>query len=324
MRPARFLAVRAANTLAVLLLVALLTFFLLGRAPGDYLSDLAANPQISPATLEQLRQLYGLDQPFYISFWNWATTLLRGDAGYSFVYQRPIRDLLGERVVNTLLLNTLALLLAWGTGVALGAGAAWACEMQRRPWLDWPAGALATLLAATPTVVLAVALLAVAASWGLPVGGLPLGSEQRGLARIAELARHALLPALAVTTVILPDILRHTRTSVGATLHSAYVQTARAKGAGPARILWVHALRNACNPLATLFGFSVSSLLSASLLVEVIMNWPGIGQLAFDAVVRRDIFLVVDLAVLSAFLLMAGNLIGDLLRYAADPRIAHP
>ncbi len=301
---------RFVNAIGVLLMVPLLTFFLLGRAPGDYLSELAANPQISAETLAHLRVQYGLDQPFYIKFWHWASTAAHGDFGYSFVYQRPIRDLLSERIGNTLLLNGVALSLAWLLGIVLGAVAAWFRKA------GWWIGSLSTLLTSTPSVVLSLLLLGLALRLGLPVGGMTAS----GSSGLLDLLRHLLLPAAAVTAVLLPSILRHTETAVAESLQSPYIATARAKGLTEFRILFHHALRNALNPLTTLFGYSISALLSASLVVEIVMNWPGIGQLTFDAVIRRDIFLVVDLTVLSAFLLLAGNVIGDLLLHFSDPR----
>lgn len=319
MRLGRFLLTRLLNAAAILLLVALLSFLMVGQAPGDYLNELASDPQVSPASLQQMRQQYGLDRPFHIKFLNWLQTGLAGNLGYSFVYQRPIAGLIRERIWNTVLLNGVALLAAWGAGVTLGVVAA----LKRGTVVDWLVGALATLLVSTPAVIVSLLLLMLAARLGLPIGGMSApDSEALPLAgRLADLARHLALPAAAVTAVLLPAVVRHTRAAMEEALEAGYIQTARAKGAGRARILIHHALRNALNPLTTLFGFSVSALLSASLLVEVVMSWPGIGQLTYDAVLRRDLFLVVDLAVLSALLLMAGNMVGDLLLRLADPRV---
>ncbi len=320
MKLGRFLLARLLNAVAILLLVALLSFLMVGRAPGDYLNELASDPQVSAASLEQMRQQYGLDKPFHIKFVNWLQTAASGDWGYSFVYQRPIAELISERVWNTVLLNGVALLAAWVLGVAAGVLAA----LKHGKATDWIIGAAATLLVSVPAVILSLLLLVLAARLGLPIGGMT-GSDYETLpwgARVADLLRHLALPAAAVTAVLLPAVIRHTRTAMNESLAAEYIRTARAKGLGHARIIIHHALRNALNPLTTLFGFSVSALLSASLLVEVVMGWPGIGQLTYDAVLRRDLFLVVDLAVVSALLLMIGNIIGDLLLRLVDPRVA--
>jgi peptide/nickel transport system permease protein len=267
-----------------------------------------------------MRAEYGLDEPFYRKFWQWERAVMSGDLGYSFVYHRPIRQLVAERVWNTVLLNGLALAAAWILGVALGLAAA----ARRGLFIDWAIRSGTTVLMSTPTVILAVLLLAAGAQVGLPIGGLPVEAMdgQSFAARTMDLARHLLLPVAAVAAVWLPAIARHTRDAVVAALREPYMLAARARGVGHRRLFLVHAFRESLNPLSSLFGLSVSALVSASLLVEIVMSWPGIGQLTYDAVLKRDIFLVVDLVQLSALFLLVGNIVGDLLLYAVDPRAA--
>jgi len=316
---ARLILARIISSLVVMTIVALLTFALIGAAPGTYLDELSANPQISSDLLSRMREQYGLDQPFYRKFWEWERGLIRGDLGYSFAYHRPVRQLVGERVWNTFLLNGVALAAAWMLGVALGLAAA----ARRGSLIDWAIGGGTAVLMSTPTVILAVLLLAGGAQVGLPIGGLHVQAVNQGFAdRITDLARHLLLPAAAVAAVWLPAIARHTRGAVVTALQEPHMLAARARGIGPGRLLLVHAFRASLNPLSSLFGPSVSALVSASLLVEVVMSWPGIGQLMYDAVLRRDIFLVVDLVQLAALFLLAGNIVGDLLLRAVDPRAA--
>ncbi len=318
--PWRFFAARVGNAAVVALLVPVLTLFLLGRAPGDYLSELAANPQVSQTTLAQLRAEYGIDQPLPFKYLHWLRNAAHGDLGFSLVYQRPIADLIGARLWNTALLNSLALLLAWTMGI----GVSLLVSLPRRSrWPDWLAGAAATLMASVPAVLAALLLLAAAAATGLPVGGMTSRDwdELAFGVRIVDLSRHLLLPVIAVSLAWLPVVIRHTRAALDRTLREPYIATARAKGVSSARVLVAHAFRNAIGPLAAYFGLSVSALLSASLPVEVVMGWPGLGQLAYDAVLKRDIFLVTDLAVIAALLLLAGNLIGDALLYWSDPRL---
>jgi peptide/nickel transport system permease protein len=311
---------RITSSLVVTAIVALLTFALIGAAPGTYLDELSANPQISSDLLSRMREQYGLDQPFYRRFWQWERDLMRGDLGYSFAYHRPIRQLVGERVWNTFLLNGVALAAAWMLGVALGLAAA----ARRGSFIDWAIGGGTAILMSTPTVILAVLLLAGGAQVGLPIGGLYIQAVngQSFAARMTDLARHLLLPAAAVTAVWLPAIARHTRGAVVTALQEPHMLAARARGIGHGRLLLVHAFRESLNPLSSLFGSSVSALVSASLLVEVVMSWPGIGQLMYEAVLKRDIFLVVDLVQLAALFLLAGNIVGDLLLRAVDPRAA--
>jgi len=309
--------VRLGNALIVMALVALLTFLLIDLAPGSYLGDLATNPQISAEAVERMRVQFGLDQPFYRKFLRWGRSMASGDFGYSFVYQRPIGQLIAERLSNTVLLNVIALTAAWTLGLALGLAAA----ASRGSPIDWVIGAVTTILLASPGVVLAVLLLAGAARVGLPIGGLSGGDEVGTVHRFVDLLRHLIVPAAAIALVWFPAIARHTRAALIAALDAPYVLGARSRGVGRWRLLLVHALREALAPVSTLFGLSLSAVLSASLVVEVVMAWPGIGQLAYDAVFKRDIFLVVDLAQLSAILLLIGNAIGDLLLRRLDPRV---
>jgi peptide/nickel transport system permease protein len=320
MRIARFIAVRLANSVVVMALVAVLTFLLIDLAPGSVIDDLQANPQLSSDTLARIRTQYALDQPFYRKFWRWGRSLAKGDLGDSFVYQRPIRQLLGERIANTILLNGCALLLAWLAGLGLGLVAAAA----RGSFVEWMVDALTAALLSTPVVVTSLVLLVFAARAGLPIGGLSLSARESmtGLSRLLDGARHLLLPMLAVASVWMPAIARHTHAALLETLGTPHALAARARGVGPGRLLLVHALREALNPLTSLVGLSVAGLVSASFVVEVVMAWPGIGALTYDAVIRRDIFLVVDLVQLAALLLLAGNTVGDLLLHAVDPRIS--
>ena len=317
----RFVASRVSNALVVALLVPILTLFLLGRAPGDYLSELAANPQVSTNTLAQLRVQYGIDQPLPLKYIAWIKNVAHGDLGFSLVYQRPIRELIGARLWNTVLLNGLALLLAWSLGIAISL----LVTLPRRAlWPAWLAGAAAVLMVSLPAVLVALVLLALAVPAGLPVGGMTSANwDDLGLgARMIDLLRHLILPVAAVSMVWLPLVIRHTRSALEQSMREPYIVTARAKGLSGARVLIAHAFRNALNPLATFFGLSVSALLSASLPVEVVMGWPGLGQLTYDAVLKRDIFLVMDLAVIAALLLLVGNLLGDALLYLSDPRLS--
>ena len=140
--------------------------------------------------------------------------------------------------------------------------------------------------------------------------------------RLIDLARHLLLPAIAVAAIWISAIAQHTRAAITVALDSPHMLAARARGISRTRLVLVHAVREALNPLTSFFGISISGLVSASLVVEVVMAWPGIGALAYDAVLKRDIFLVVDLVQLSALMLLVGNTIGDILLRLVDPRTA--
>ena len=265
--------VRLGNALIVMALVALLTFLLIDLAPGSYLGDLATNPQISAETVERMRVQFGLDQPFYQKFLRWGRSVASGDFGYSFVYQRPIGQLIAERLSNTVLLNVIALTAAWTLGLALGLAAA----ASRGSPIDWAIGAVTTILLASPGVVLAVLLLAGAARVGLPIGGLSGGDDAGGTVhRFVDLLRHLIVPAAAIALVWFPAIARHTRAALIAALDAPYVLGARSRGVGRWRLLLVHALREALAPVSTLLACRCPR--SSAPRSSSKSSWPGPGS----------------------------------------------
>ena len=310
----RYLMRRAVHGAALLVGVSLLSFLLLSLAPGNYLSQMRLDPQISPETIAALRARYGLDQPLPVTYLRWAASVARGDMGYSFAYNTPAAPLLFRRAANTLVLTVTAALLAWLLSVPLGV---WMAARAGR-WPDRLGTAAMGTLLAVPDLLLALGLMMLAVRTGaLPAGGMH-SADASGL---GDLAKHLILPAAVLVVGALPILVRHVRASVLEVLGTPYIQAARAHGIPPARLLFRHVLRAASNPLISLAGFWAGTLLSASLLVEVIMGWPGLGPLLLEAMLARDLFLVIDGVLLSAVFLVGGNLLADVLLYVADPRI---
>ena len=185
------------------------------------------------------------------------------------------------------------------------------------------AGTTSTLLA-IPDLVLGLLLLLLALKSGLfPIGGmLSLDHDQLGLwARLLDRVHHLVLPVSALTVATAPYLARHVQASVAEVLEARFIRTARSWGMRRRRLLYRHALPAAANPLITLFGFSIASLLSASLLIEIVLGWPGVGPLLLDAILARDVYVVIGAVLASTLLLVIGNLIADLMLYATDPRI---
>lgn len=299
----RFLLRRLAYTALVLFGVSVLTFLFVELAPGDYFAEMRLDPRIAPETVAALRARYGLTSPLPVRYARWLGGALRGDLGYSFAYGIPAAALVWARARNTLLLTATAMALAWLLAVPLGAWCAW----RRGRWVDrLCSGGLAALMS-VPELVLALGLLlfAVRTGW-FPTGG------------------HLFLPACALALAMLPVLTRHTRAAVAEALAMPFARAARAHGIGPARLLFRHALPAAANPLVTLLGFSLGGLLSGSLAVEAVMAWPGLGTLLLEAILARDVYIVVAGVMLSTVMLAVGNLVADILLYAADPRIRRP
>jgi len=316
----RRLAARALAAVVLLPVVALASFALAELAPGDFFAEMRLDPRLSEAHVKALREEAGLDRPLLERYGRWLGSVASGDLGYSFAYGQPVAPLLWPRVRNSLLLNGVATALAWALAVPLGVF--WA-RARGRPASHLFAAATAGLLA-VPDVVVALALLMLAVRTGwFPAGGMvSLGHEEMdAAARAADVARHMVLPVLALVLGVLPVLVRHVRTAVAEALEAPFVRAARAHGLSEARVLFLHALPAAANPLVSLFGLSIASLLSLSLLVEVVMAWPGLGPLMLEAILARDLHLVVGPVLASTLLLLVGNLVADLLLAAVDPRI---
>ncbi len=296
----RFVAVRVLQAVAMVTIVAVAAFLMLEAAPGDFLTDLKSNPSIPAATVERLQHEFALNQPPAYRLLHWLRSLLLGDFGLSLTWNRPVAELLWPRVRNTALLSFTGLLGAWLLGVPL---AAWAAA-RSGSWGSRAGALVVSVLVAIPDLLLALFMLvaAVNTKWIAVSGSLPGAG-------------------LTLALISFPAIYRHTFASVRQVMGEPFVESARAHGLSPLRVWVGHILPAAANPLISLFGLSVSSLLSASLIVEVVLGWPGLGPLLLESVAARDHHVVLAGVVLSACLLAGSNLAVGLLLAVADPRI---
>lgn len=312
--------VRLARSVAVLFGVSLLAFAATSAAPGDFLSDAALAPQASRDTIRVWRDRFALDRPLPERYVRWVASVARGEGGYSLAYQAPVAPLVARRAPATLLLGGVALVVSWTLALVLGV---W-CAARATRWDGRAITLGSTALMGVPDLLLSVALLLAAARSGLlPTGGvmddLPAGAS--GVQRVVSVAHHLLLPVAALTLSLLPTLFQHVRASMLGVLKAPYLVAQRARGVPPARLLWRAALRAAANPIISLFGLSFAAVFSASMVVEVIMSWPGLGPLFLDAVHARDPHVVLAGVMLSAALLVLGNAASDGLLRVADPRI---
>jgi peptide/nickel transport system permease protein len=315
-----YLLRRGAQTLWIVVGVSLLTFLMVELAPGDFLTELRLDPRVSPSTVESLRSHYGLDQPAPLRYVHWLSALFRGDLGFSLAYDLPAASLLWPRALNTLSLTVPATIVAWLLALPLGIVAAAA----RGGWIDRAAGGATSLALAVPDLLVPLLLIAFAAQTGwFPAGGMAsLDAAGAGLAgRVADVARHGVLPLVALTVAILPVVFSHVRSAMLAALDAPSIRAARGHGIPRRTLLVRHAAPLAVNPLISLLGYSLATLLSASLLVEVLMGWPGLGPLFLEAILARDIYLVAGAVMFSTVFLAAGGLVADALLMLADPRI---
>ena len=316
----KYFARRLAHAILLLLAVSIFSLAILQLAPGDFFAPMELNPQISSRTIAGLRSQYGLDQSLPLRYGRWLHGVLKGDLGASFAYNSPVAPLLAVRARNTLLLTGTAMLLAWLIAMPLGMWSA----VHRGKWGDRAAGVVTSGLLTVPDLVLFLVLLLVAVRTGwFPTGGMVSAAftELNVWNKVKDIAVHLFLPALGLAIATLPPLVRHVRSAMIEVLEAPFIRAARAHGIAERRVLFRYALPVAANPLISLFGLSVATMLSASLLVEVILSWPGVGPLLVDAILAKDVYVVIGAVMLSSVFLVAGNLFADLLLFAADPRM---
>jgi peptide/nickel transport system permease protein len=316
----RYFSRRLAHGLFVLAGVSVLSFVLIALAPGDFLNEMRLDPRMPPETVAALRDRYGLDRPLPLQYLHWLQSVRHGELGYSFAYNSPVASLLWPRARNTLLLTVPATTIAWLIAVPLGA---WSAS-QRGRWADRAFAVVTTALLLVPELLLALLLLLFAARTGyFPVGGMtsPRVAELGTWEKLRDLVVHLVLPASALILLMLPLLVRHVRASLIDVLSTPFIQAARARGVPRRRLLFRDALRAAANPLFSLLGLSIAGLLSMSLVVEAVMSWPGLGPLLLEAIAARDLHVVIGAVMCSTLLLLAGNLLADVLLYLADPRL---
>ena len=316
----RFLLRRVLQALFLLFGASLLTFLFSTLAPGNYFDEMRLNPQISANTVAALRAQHQLNSPLPVRYAHWVNSVAHGEMGFSFAYNSPVAPLLWVRARNTLLLTVTATLLAWLLALPLGIWSATHAGKLSDRALTWSTAGLL----ATPELVLSLGLLILAVRTGwFPTGGMvSVGYDSLSLfQKVRDVAAHMILPVAALVLSALPILIRHVRAGLAEQLDAPFLRVAAAHGLSRRTLLYRYALRAAANPLISLFGFSVGALLSGSLIVEVVMSWPGLGPLLLEAILARDLYVVIGGVLFSTIFLIAGNFLADLLLYWADPRI---
>ena len=316
----RYFLRRLMHAAFLLIGVSILTFLFSTLAPGSYFDEMRLNPQISRETVAALRAQYQLDRPLPVRYLRWVNSLLHGEMGFSFAYNSPVAPLLWVRARNTLLLTVTATLIAWALALPVGIWSATTLGRLPDRTLSWATAALLVI----PDLVLAIGLLILAVRTGwFPTGGMVSISFENlsPLQKFRDIALHLELPVMALVLSALPMLVRHVRAAVAEVLDAPFLRAAAGHGIQRRTLLYRYALRAAANPLISLFGFSVGALLSGSLLVEVVMSWPGLGPLLLDAILARDLYVVIGGVLCSTIFLVAGNFLADVLIYSVDPRI---
>ena len=305
---------------AVVLGVVTLTFLLLHLAPGDPV-ELLLGPTATPEQIDQQRHALGLDRPLPVQLGSWMARFVRGDWGTSIARGRPVRALLGEAWPATAGLVALSLLLSYLIGIVVGAVQA----ARSRSRLDTVLSVTTVTLFAMPSYWLALMLVLVFTYWAraLPAFGIAGFDADylSGGAWLLDRLRHLALPLLTLTLIGIGGAARYVRGAMLDTLAQPFIRTAAAKGLPPRAVVGRHALRNALTPVITLLGLSLPALFSGAIFVEAVFAWPGVGRVLVEAVQGRDYPVVMAATAISATLVVAGNMLADILAAAVDPRV---
>ncbi len=306
----------------LLLAITFIGFVCINLAPGNYFDSLKQNPQISEETIRIYEQRYHLDQNVFIQYYYWLVNVLKLDFGYSFAYKIPVFEVLKSRMFNTFILSLSVLLFSWLIAIPLGIY----CAVHQHKASDKFFSFLSFIGLSIPSFFFALLLLYFASLTGiLPAGGMhSLGYENFSpWAKFMDLLKHLIIPTLVIGTSSIAGLQRLMRGNMLEVLRAQYITTARAKGLPENRVIYVHAVRNAINPMVTIFGGSLASLLSGAALTEIITSWPGLGKLMLEAVTSQDLYLFAGDLLMISFLLILGYLIADIILAWVDPRIQY-
>lgn len=315
-----FILRRFLTLIPLLLGITALVFILMSLAPGDFLTPVKAQRDVPAELIEAIKEDFGLDRPWYIQYVKWLGNMMQGDLGHSWAFKMPVADLIGQRLLATFLLSLVALTFAWCIAIPLGVLAA----IYKNSIFDRASAVLAYAALSIPEFFLALLLIFFAAQTGwFPMGGATsIDYEYMSLGgQILDRAYHLILPGLALGIGSIASIMRIMRANFLDTIRAEYVKTARAKGVKEFSVMFKHVLRNAINPLISAFGFAFSTLLSGALMVEIVLQYPGLGQLMYQSILREDQFVVLASVMLGCTMLVFGNLLADVLLAWSDPRI---
>lgn len=315
----KYITKRILQVIPLLIIVSIISFFIIRLSPVDPLAELRLNPSISQETLDKEVKRLNLDKPIYVQYISWAKSLIKWDLGYTSTGEK-VSVKLKERIPNTLLLTVVVIFMTWAAGIPLGILAA----VKKETAFDRFLTVISSIGMAIPSFFFAILMLIFAVKTGwFPVGGLTsYNFNELGFwGKFTDIARHLILPSIVLFTISLSGLQRQMRANMLEVLDSDYVKFARAKGLSEWRVLFKHALRNAINPMITLLGFEFAGLLSGAALTEYVFQYPGLGRLILEAVMKSDINLVMASLMMGTIMLILGNLIADILLMITDPRL---
>ncbi|MCC3705060.1 ABC transporter permease [Rouxiella badensis] len=310
---------RVVISIPVLIGISLVVFFLIKLQPGDPLVGMIS-PETTPEQKQEMLRQAGYLDPLWLQYLRWASRAVFGDFGYSLQSGAPVLTLIDERIVNTLLLAgsslLITLLIALPAGIFLG--------LRRGSLPDIMASLFSFVAISIPVFFIAILLVKIFAinlRW-FPVSGVStLGTHDHGAAYLYDVARHLFLPAVTLAIGNIAIFSRYLRSDISHLINQNFIKALFAKGLKRRAVIYPHLLKNASKPLITVIGMEIPALLSATLLTEIIFNWPGIGRLSFDAIQSRDYPLLMGIVLFLAVITLVINIVADILYAVVDPRV---
>lgn len=310
----------------VLFLISVISFAIIELPEGDYLSQLTyemelSGDMVSLNRLARLRNRYGLDDPVYVRYWKWISGWFQGDFGESFVYNLPVREVIGSRMLLTVVISISTMLFTYLVSIPIGIYSA----THKYSFLDYVFTIIGFLGLSVPNFLLALVLIVIwAYVFNQPVGGLfssQFTNAPWSLAKVWDLAKHMWIPIVVIGTSGTAGMIRIMRANLLDILGHQYIKTAYSKGLKDRVVIYKHAVRVAINPIISMFGMSLPNVVSGETITAIVLNLPTVGPLLHESLVSRDMYLAGTLIMLLAIFLQIGNLIADFLLALVDPRI---
>ncbi len=318
-----YIAKRLLQAIPLLLAISVVSFFIMQLAPGDYLDTIRMNPNISDEFVDNLKESYGLDKSPVEQYFMWLGKMLRFDFGHSFEFNIPVIKVIAPRLLNTLILAIAALIVSWIIGILIGVYSA----VNKYSIGDNILSVFAFVGLSIPNFFFALLLLFFIVRFriDLPVGGMTSINYDwlSPWGKFVDVLKHLIVPAAVIGTASMARVMRQMRGQMIDAMRQDYIRTARAKGLSEKKVVYKHALRNAVNPLITLLGMDISILLSGAALTETVTGWPGLGKMMLDAVIHKDVYLVMGGLMIASVILIIGNLLADVTLAVVDPRIRY-
>ncbi|WP_196258995.1 ABC transporter permease [Pelagibacterium limicola] len=325
----RYVIKRVLYMIPTLFGISLIAFLIIQLPPGDYVTSMVASMQdsgraIDPAEIARLRTLYGFDDPFYVQYWKWMSGILfRGDFGHSFEWNRPVADLIWERMGSTLGLSLAALLFVWAVALPIGIYSA----VRRHSVGDYFFTFLGFIGLAIPNFILALTLMYVSYRYlGQSVGGLfspQYVDAPWSWDKFVDLLAHVWIPIVVIGTAGTAGLIRILRANLSDELNKPYVITAKAKGLPEHKVVLKYPVRIALNPFVSAIGWVLPELISGVTITAIVLNLPTAGPLLLRALVSQDMYLAGSFILLMGVLTLIGMLVSDILLALLDPRIRY-